>query len=163
MLDMFKRLVIPLSIVLSLLCCSAVVFSAAIDVHDFSKIEQGVEKEARYRQFIDELRCPKCQNQNLSGSNSPIAQDLRGELFRMVLEGQSDESIKTFMVDRYGNFVLYDPPMDKNTIILWGAPAIMLFLGLMIALMFKRSQRLQGAETLTEQEQDKLKSILRRY
>ena len=159
---MMRQIVKPLFLLLTVFL-APIVLSAAIDVHDFSVIENGVEKEARYRQFIDELRCPKCQNQNLSGSNSPIAQDLRRELFRMVLEDKSDNDIKGFMVNRYGNFVLYDPPMDKNTLILWGAPAIMLFIGLIIALLFKRTQRLQMAEVLSEEEKDKLASILQRF
>lgn len=138
-------------------------WSAAVDIHNFDQLENGAVKEARYRQLIDELRCPKCQNQNLSGSNSPIAQDLRRELFRMVVEGKSDKTIKTFMVDRYGNFVLYEPPVDKNTIILWGTPLILLFLGLVIAIFFKRSQKQSQLLELSEQEAARLKSILSNY
>ena len=162
MLKIFNLVLKPMALLLTLVF-STLVFAAAVDVHDFSVLEQGAEKEARYRQFIDELRCPKCQNQNLSGSNSPIAQDLRRELFRMVIEGQSDDNTKHFMVERYGNFVLYDPPMDKNTFILWSAPAVMLFMGLFIALWFKRNQRLQAAAALSESELTALDDILTKY
>ena len=143
--------------------CSIPLFAEAIDVHDFTQLEQGAEKEMRYRRFIDELRCPKCQNQNLSGSNSPIAQDLRRELFRMVIAEQSDDEIKGFMVKRYGNFVLYEPPVDKNTLILWSAPVVMLCMGVCFALWFKRHQRLQDAEKLSPSELKALEQVLHKY
>ena len=121
-------------------------FSAAIDVHQFESPEQ----EQRYRQFIDDLRCPKCQNQNLSGSNSPIAQDLRRELYRMIQEGQNDQAITGFMVERYGNFVLYEPPMDKNTLLLWSLPALLLLALFMV--LFLRSKQATKFADLSQQE-----------
>jgi len=134
--------------------------SDAIDVHQFDDSAQ----EQRYRTFIDELRCPKCQNQNLSGSNSPIAQDLRRELYRMIREGQSDSNIKQFMVDRYGNFVLYEPPVDRNTILLWSAPLIMLLLGLFFAFSLRKAQaKRQGSTSLSEEEQQRLDQLLEQY
>ena len=85
-----------------------------------------LEQEERYNKLTLELRCLVCQNQNLADSDAPLAQDLRREIFDMMQAGQNDEQIKTFMVDRYGDFVLYDPPMQGNTIALYAIPIVLL-------------------------------------
>ncbi len=138
---------------------------AVIETYEF---DNDVQRQ-RYNVFIDELRCPKCQNQNLSGSNSPIAEDLRRELHRMVLEGQQDRQIIDFMVSRYGDFVLYRPPVDKNTILLWGAPVILLLVGLITLVLYVRRQR-AGQQVialdplrLTADEQARLDQLLARF
>lgn len=121
-------------------CCKGLVFLAlslllalpalaVVEVYDFS----NEQDRKRYHQFIDELRCPKCQNQNLSGSNSPIAKDLRKQLYRMINEQADDEAIIDYMVSRYGDFVLYDPPFNAKTMVLWLGPLVLLLLGLMLA------------------------------
>lgn len=107
------------------LMVSTYCLGSAIDVYDF----ESDTDLYRYQTLVDELRCPKCQNQNLKDSNSQIAIDLRGEVARMVLEGHPDETIIDFMVDRYGDFVLYRPPVQGNTIALWMGPAVMFLLG----------------------------------
>lgn len=73
-----------------------------------------------------ELRCPVCQNQNLTDSHSDLARDLRQEIVRQVEAGRSDEDIRRFMVERYGHYVLYDPPLVAHTLLLWSAPALLL-------------------------------------
>lgn len=88
--------------------------------------------QQRYQHFIQELRCPKCQNQNLSGSDAPIAQDLRRQLYQLIVEGKTDTEITTFMVDRYGDFILYRPPFNVWTAILWLAPVIGLIIGAVV-------------------------------
>jgi cytochrome c-type biogenesis protein CcmH len=74
------------------------------------------EQEERYRQLTMELRCAVCQNQNLADSDAPLAQDLRREIYQMMQAGRTDDEIKSFMVDRYGDFVLYRPPMQGNPV-----------------------------------------------
>src|SRR5690606_13917702 len=86
---------------------------AAIEAHEFASDAEL----ARYRHLADILRCPKCQNQNIAESNSPIAADLRAEVRRMLAAGHSDQQIIQFMVERYGDFVLYQPPFDVRTIL----------------------------------------------
>ncbi len=86
----------------------------------------------RYQQLTYELRCPKCQNQNLIDSNSQISQDLRKEVARLIKEGLSDDEIKTQMVALYGDFILYRPPVQNNTLVLWAAPVVMVGIGLLI-------------------------------
>ncbi|MBX2858113.1 MAG: cytochrome c-type biogenesis protein CcmH [Cellvibrionaceae bacterium] len=101
---------------------------AEFDVFEFANDEERV----RFQALVAELRCPKCQNQNLADSNSQIAIDLRNEVYRMLKEQKSDEEIKDFLVDRYGDFVLYRPPVQSNTLVLWWAPAVMLGLGVLV-------------------------------
>jgi cytochrome c-type biogenesis protein CcmH len=90
---------------------------------------QSAEQEERYKDLTLELRCLVCQNQNLADSDAPLAQQLRGEIFDMLQDGRSDEEITGFMVDRYGDFVLYRPPMQGNTLALWVMPLAILLIG----------------------------------
>ena len=100
--------------------------------------------EERYNDLTLELRCLVCQNQNLADSDAPLAQDLRKEIYDMMMAGQDDGQIKTFMVERYGDFVLYRPAMSGNTLLLWLMPGILLGVGA-IAVFFtvrNRNRRL---------------------
>jgi cytochrome c-type biogenesis protein CcmH len=86
-------------------------------------------QEERYNALIMELRCTVCQNQSLADSDAPLAQDLRTEIYDMMMAGRSDDEVKTFMIERYGDFVLYRPPVQGNTLALWVIPVALLFLG----------------------------------
>lgn len=100
--------------------------------------------EERYNELTLELRCLVCQNQNLADSDAPLAQDLRKEIYDMMVAGQDNEQIKTFLVDRYGDFVLYRPTVGGNTLLLWLMPGILLGVGA-IAVFFtvrNRNRRL---------------------
>ncbi|MGB0223777.1 MAG: cytochrome c-type biogenesis protein, partial [Marinobacterium sp.] len=112
---------------------------AAIDTHNF----KSVEDEKRFHALAAELRCPKCQNQNIADSDSPIAKDLRTEVFRMIDEGAEDESIIDFMVTRYGDFVLYRPKMNSQTWLLWNGPFLVLGFGVLVilAVVWQRRSR----------------------
>jgi cytochrome c-type biogenesis protein CcmH len=129
---------------------------AAIDPYDFNDESQ----RERYRHFIEEMRCPKCQNQNLAGSDAPIAQDLRRELHRLLVEGRSDREIVDFMVARYGAFILYDPPFDKKTALLWLAPLGFLVVG-GFALLVTARRRAAPAAELSAAERARLDQLLR--
>lgn len=110
---------------------------AVVELYEF---DDEVTKK-RYQSFTEELRCPKCQNQNLAGSDSAIAGDLRRELYRLLMAGQSDKEITDFMVNRYGDFVLYRPPLKENTLLLWGLPLVLLLIGaLIVVLMLVRKK-----------------------
>ena len=85
-------------------------------------------EQQRAIKLAKELRCPQCQNQNLIESNSPIAKDLRLEVYIMVNEGKSDQQIIDFMTQRFGDFVLYNPKLQPQTYLLWGAPVLLLLL-----------------------------------
>ncbi|WP_201536405.1 cytochrome c-type biogenesis protein [Psychrobacter immobilis] len=105
-------------------CLLSVASYAAIDVYDFDSVQQ----EAQYRGLIEELRCPKCQNQNLAGSDAPIAQDLKQKTYDMIKDGRSDSEIRAYMQDRYGDFISYKPPVRPSTWILWFFPPLLLIL-----------------------------------
>ena len=85
-------------------------------------------EQQRAIKLARELRCPQCQNQNLIESNSPIAKDLRLEVYTMVNDGKSDQQIIDFMTQRFGDFVLYNPKLQPQTYLLWGAPVLLLLL-----------------------------------
>lgn len=144
-----------------LICLSSSVAQAAIDTHEF---DSDVER-LRYYSFIDEMRCPKCQNQNLSGSDSPIAMDLRRELYLMIKDGRSDKEIIDFMVERYGDYILYRPRVSPVTFLLWFGPIILLITGIVVLIQIVRRRRrnaIQSAPTvLNEKEQAHLAELLK--
>lgn len=119
----------------------------------------------RYNAFIEELRCPKCQNQNLSGSDSAIAQDLRRQIHQMIMAGKSDIEITQYMVDRYGDFVLYRPRFNAATAVLWLGPVVLLVLGLGIWAMLSRRRKSavrenDDGDVLSEQDRQRLQRLL---
>ena len=100
-------------------------------------------EERRFHDLTAELRCVMCQNQSLADSDAPIAHDLRREVFNLMREGRSDAEIKTFLVERYGEFVLYRPPFSGANLLLWLAPAIVLLAGAVV-LVFVVRRRAAG-------------------
>ena len=93
--------------------------------------------EERFLSLLNELRCPKCQGSNLAGSNAPIAIDLKREVYRLVKLGKTEKEVKDYLVDRYGNFIVYDPPFESDTYVLWLAPLIIFLITLSI-ILFRR-------------------------
>ena len=151
-----KRLLISAGLALGLLASA----HAAIDTFEFAN---DAERQ-RYRSLIEELRCPKCQNQNIADSDAPIATDLRNEIFRMLEEGKSNDEIIDFLVSRYGDFVLYKPPLTSRTLLLWYGPAGLLVLGFgVLAVILVRRRRVEKApasNTLSETERERLAKLL---
>lgn len=100
---------------------------------------QSEAEEARYRGLLHQLRCVMCQNQSLADSPADIAGDLRLQVLELVREGRSDAEIRTFLVERYGEFILYQPPMSRATWLLWFGPALVLVAGaVMVVLTVRR-------------------------
>ncbi|HKM37820.1 MAG TPA: cytochrome c-type biogenesis protein [Thiopseudomonas sp.] len=136
---------------------------ASIDTYEFSTQAE----RARYRVLVEELRCPKCQNQNIADSDSPIAMDMRDEIFKKLENGETDEQIIGFLVDRYGDFVRYNPPVNSRTLILWYGPAAFLAFGfLMVAVIIyrrRRSLRTDTEQNLSSDEKSRLSDILKQY
>lgn len=112
---------IRLFMLVSLLACSLGSF-AAIDVRDF----RNPADELRYRALIDELRCPKCQNTNLAGSDAGLADDLKTRVYEQIQAGKSDSEIRDYLIARYGDFISYKPPLRASTLLLWWGPALLL-------------------------------------
>ena len=107
---------------------------------------ETLEQEMRFAELTAELRCTVCQNQNLADSDAPLAQDLRAEIHQMILAGRTDEQIKSFLVERYGDFVLYRPPMQGNTLALWAIPMVLLFGGAIAVFFVVRNRNRKLAE-----------------
>jgi cytochrome c-type biogenesis protein CcmH len=132
---------------------------AVIETYDFS----SPELQSRYQMLSAELRCPKCQNQNIADSNAPISQDLRKLLHQQLEQGASDEEILDYMVARYGEFVRYRPRFSGATAILWLAPALLLAAGIAVVFLSLRSRRgrtTRASVALNDEEQQKLQTLL---
>lgn len=147
---------------LVLTLCMLGTASAAIDAYEF---KDEAERQ-RYRTLVEELRCPKCQNQNIADSNAPIAMDLRREIYRMLEEGQSNQQIVDYLVARYGDFVLYKPPVNTKTLVLWYGPAALLVIGfgVLAFILVRRRRSVTGpaSNTLSEAERTRLATLLDR-
>ena len=150
-----KRLVIAVS-----LCCAAWAASnawAVIETYEFS----SPDLERRYHALSQELRCPKCQNQNIADSNAPIARDLRVVLYEQLEEGATDDEILAFMVARYGEFVRYRRGVDRNTVLLWTAPGLLLAVGALGLLMHFRRRTSESRTSLTDSEKAEIARLLK--
>ena len=129
----------------------------AIEAFAFNDATQ----EARYRALTEEFRCPKCLNTNLAGSDAPIAADLRSTVHRLILEGANDQAIRDYLQARYGDFVLYDPPVRRGTLLLWIAPGLLLAIGFAMVVVLARRRR--GVEQpLNDSERARLDELLHR-
>ena len=126
----------PLHVTLVLLAIGIGVASkAAFEQFDFESAEQ----ELRYGEITKKLRCLVCQNQSISDSNADLASDLRVVVYDMVISGASDEEIIDFMLERYGDFVLYRPPFRGTTLALWFAPFVLMAIALLVIRKLSRN------------------------
>jgi len=139
--------------------CALGAFSAhaVIETYEFS----SPALQERYQSLSAELRCPKCQNQNIADSNAPIAQDLRKLLYEQLEKGSSDQEILDYMVARYGEFVRYRPSFDSATAALWLAPIILLLggFGLLILTVRRRSGAV-ALDSLSDSDKDQLRNLV---
>lgn len=132
---------------------------AAIDTYEFAN---DAERE-RFRDLTTELRCPKCQNQDIADSNAPIAADLRKQIYTQLQAGKSNQQIVDYMVDRYGEFVRYKPEVSERTWLLWFGPAALLGLGVIVigAIVVRRRRPAAATSTtLSAEEQARLDHLL---
>jgi cytochrome c-type biogenesis protein CcmH len=110
---------------------------AAIEAYEFD----SPEMEAEYTTLIKELRCLVCQNQNLSGSNADLAKDLRRQTHEMLMQGKTPDQVVEYMVERYGDFVLYRPQFKTSTLLLWLGPFVLLLLVLVLVVRYMHSRQ----------------------
>ncbi len=129
---------------------------ADIDAYPFDSLAQ----EQRFRTLVEEFRCPKCQNQNLADSNAPLAKDLRQIIYSKVKANESDEAIASFLQERYGDFVLYRPPVKSSTLLLWFGPVLALLIAVTVLIWRWRRRAVAAPTALSEAEQARLKAIL---
>ncbi|MDC1210647.1 cytochrome c-type biogenesis protein CcmH [Porticoccaceae bacterium] len=122
----------------------------------------------RYQQLLEELRCPKCQNQNLADSNSAISQDLRAEVQRLLEQDLTDAEIKEYLKNRYSEFILYRPEVNRATWFLWAAPVLLVLLGGLIVLRLSRRKKVSDSEPVetnlrSDDQQQRLDKLLNRH
>jgi cytochrome c-type biogenesis protein CcmH len=148
-----KRLLALLLIALSLATAGA---KEAVPLADDPVVEQ------RMITISEELRCLVCQNESLAGSRAELAQDLRRELRTLIKQGKSDAEIREFMVSRYGDFVLYRPPVKPMTWLLWGGPFLLMIIAVAVLLVYlRRRSRVVGQGQLSEDEASRAEALLR--
>jgi len=136
---------LALIVQLSLLSIAAL---ATISVYDFSDPQQ----EARFQHLVEELRCPKCQNNNLADSNAPLAQDLKDIIYEKIKAGESDEAITSFLKARYGDFISYKPPVKPATWGIWFGPFIAIVIGVWLIFRFVGQRGSQATEAASPPE-----------
>jgi cytochrome c-type biogenesis protein CcmH len=152
---MIKKLVSALILCLPL---GTSIAQAGVTLEAF-KFDSKAE-EQHFKDLIEELRCLVCQNQSLLDSDAELAHDLRAEVYNMIQAGKSDEQIITFLVARYGDFVLYNPPLKPSTWLIWFGPFVLLLIAAFLLLRAVRRQKNTPAHEITPEERARLDAIL---
>lgn len=145
-----------------LLPAAALLLAASLAGAAIEELSFADEAErARYEKLVAELRCPKCLNSNLAGSDAPIAADLRTEIYEQINGGSSDDEIIDFMTARYGDFILYRPPLNTGTALLWFGPLVLLLGGLFVVRRMLAASAASDTDAgLSADEQRKLAALL---
>ena len=130
-------------------------FAESIEASDFETNEQ----QSRYTQLIENIRCPVCQGQSIGGSNSDLAKDLREKVREMILDSKTDSEIYSFMVERYGDFVVYKPPVNAKTYFLWFAPVLVLIISIMY--LFRSTRENKEKIVNASSDLDRAKKLLK--
>lgn len=145
----------------SVLLCVVLLLSGAAMAKEAAPMAADLAVEKRMVAISDELRCLVCQNESLSGSHAELAQDLRREIRKLITDGKTDKEILDFMVARYGDFVLYRPPLKPTTVLLWVGPFLLLAGGLGALVVFlRRRAKETAAPILSEDEQRRAAALL---
>ncbi len=131
------------------------VSAQSVDAKEFFTVEQ----EQRYQNLINEIRCPVCQGQSIGGSNASLALDLREKVQQLLVSGKTDDEIHAFMVERFGDFVVFKPPIKSSTYALWFAPFVFLFIGLIVLFRSTKLKAIQTSEEVVDLE--KAKNLLK--
>jgi cytochrome c-type biogenesis protein CcmH len=145
-----KHLSIIVLLILSGIAC------AGVEYREFANPEQ----QQAYENLTSELRCLVCQNQTIADSNAELAADLRRQVYEMLQQGKSKQDIAQFMTDRYGDFVLYNPPFKLKTGLLWIGPAAFLLIGLIAVFLFARRKKSAAKIDISAEKRQKIRSLL---
>jgi len=130
----------------------------AFTLEEFTFEDQA--KTHEFRDLVGKLRCLVCQNESLAGSQASVAQDLRKEVYHMMQEGKSRQEVIDFLVERYGDFVLYDPPIKPSTYVLWFGPFLFVGFGAFLLLRTLQRKKEEPEQDLSETEQERLRQLL---
>ena len=131
-------------------------WAAGVDAKKFDTPAQ----EQTYSTLVSQLRCLVCQNQTIADSNAALAKDLRRQVFEMIQQGKTEQEIKTYMLTRYGDFVLYKPPFKLKTVLLWIGPGVFLLIGLIVVFLYTRRRKKQQITELDVAEEQKIRQLL---
>ena len=157
---MINRLNPNSAIVVTILLLLLLMFShntkAAIETFQFDSVQQ----EQTFHELTKLLRCPKCQNQNISDSNSELAKDLRNKTYELLMQGKNQDEIVDYMVLRFGNFVRYDPPVTPATLFLLLGPLLFIIFVLLVLIRQIKKQK-NNTASLDKDEQQKLQQLLK--
>ncbi|KPQ02484.1 cytochrome c-type biogenesis protein [Marinobacter sp. HL-58] len=148
----------PVLIAFFLMMYGPAVTAEPSDVYSFDTQQE----EQRFHNLISELRCPKCQNQNIADSNAPISKDMRDEAYQMMSDGASDEEIVGALVARFGEFVRYKPQVERRTLLLWATPVIAVLIGLLVVagIVIRARRNDETGTALTDEERERASRIL---
>ena len=145
-------------ILLFMLASVQVEASSSSEIMDF----ESESDRNRYSKLISELRCPKCMNTNLAGSDAPISKDLRSKVYTLITQdGMTDEQIIAYMRERYGDFVLYDPPLDGAAIIIWLVPAGLVLLAISLLGLALSRIRTPKKGVVSEEQRTEMQELLK--
>jgi len=142
---------------LSLMLTCGIAF-ATIDAYEF----KTPDDEQRFRVLVEELRCPKCQNQNIADSNAGLAKDIKDRVHRLINEGKDNAEITDYMVERYGDFITYRPPVRPVTWFLWFGPFALALLAAFIIFMIKLRQKSPSVIQVTPEQEAKVQELLKK-
>jgi cytochrome c-type biogenesis protein CcmH len=118
------------------------------------------ELRERYLVLTEQLRCTKCPNQNIAGSNAPISEDMRNKTYELLHLGYSNDQVKDYMIDRYTEFVIYNPRLNWGTVWLWLGPALALLLGAVAVIWLSRRSGLSGLGEISKDDRARIDSLL---
>ncbi|CAM3475379.1 MULTISPECIES: cytochrome c-type biogenesis protein [Halomonas] len=118
--------------------------------------------QARYHDLTAAMRCPLCENQAIGDSNAPIAADMRDRVYQLLQEGRSDIEIVDYMVQRFGEYILYNPRLENRTYLLWGLPIALVMLGALVVLLMIRARRNASSKALSAEERQRVEALINR-
>lgn len=130
----------------------------AITVYEFD----NESRRDQFNELIEELRCPKCQNQNIADSDAGVAKLIKDRVYKLTQEGKTKDEITDHMIDRYGDFVTYRPPLKTSTFFLWFGPVLGFLIAVMVLVTFVRSNNRKAA-ALSAAEQQRVRELLSKY
>ncbi|MWJ27168.1 cytochrome c-type biogenesis protein CcmH [Halomonas sp. ZH2S] len=158
MIRPFLGLATALAMALMLLGNSSVAMAAGIEIREFD----DPVMEQRYRDLTGSMRCPLCENQAIDDSDAPISADMRQRVYVLLQDGRADIEIVDHMVQRFGEYILYNPRLENRTYLLWGTPIALTLAGLLLVVLMVRSRRNAAARALSPEERARLNDLINR-
>ncbi|GEN29017.1 cytochrome c [Halovibrio variabilis] len=149
---------IRLILALTLLAMASGAVAAGIELREFD----DPVKEKRYHDLTASMRCPLCENQAINDSDAPISADMRERVYRLLEDGRSDTEIINHMVQRFGEYILYNPRLESRTYLLWGLPFALVLLGAVIVVLMVRARRHASAKALSAEERQRIDALINR-